>query len=378
MSTHEFAPSASDDPLGDAFWNEATMPVEQFSIKGIRLIDNGDGGQLAYGLDGNSSGAHVISMGGNPSGLDGATLRYMHLYQRGIGCAHYDRPGYGASTRQPGRTIGDSAEHIKRIADDLGWEEFSIVARSGAVPHAMATASILGERVKRIALLAGVAEATTTEIEDWTAGMTESNVRRHTAARQDPLALATDYREVAKRTHENPESFLDTLRESYTEVDESIIGLLGLGKLLGQGYAWALRQGGAGWFDDTLALQRPWGIQPKNITAEVFLWHGQRDPFADVNHAQWNASRMSQASVYVSSLASHFNAMQVAVPATSWAAYGDTKRLLQQAKEVDDSIFAMQHGMDHFHWDLLKGLWQAYKSTETPLRYTKSSRLPLG
>jgi hypothetical protein len=197
------------------------------------------------------------------------------------------------------------------------------------------------------------------------------------AAREDQLALAMDYRDVAKRAHKDPESFLEMLRASYTELDESVISFLGIGKLLGQGYAWALRQGGAGWFDDTLALQEPWGAEPEDITAEVFLWHGQYDPFADVSHAKWNLNRMPRAAVHISPIAAHFNAMQMAIPATSWAAHGDTRRLLEFAKEIDDSTSAMIQGMDHFHWDLLHGLWQAYEARETPLRYTKSPRLPL-
>ena len=47
-----------------------------------------------------------------------------------------DRPGYGASTYAPKRTLPDLAEDVRELADHLGLERFGVVGLSGGGPHA--------------------------------------------------------------------------------------------------------------------------------------------------------------------------------------------------------------------------------------------------
>jgi pimeloyl-ACP methyl ester carboxylesterase len=69
----------------------------------------------------------------------------------------YDRPGYGGSDPHPNRDVSTAAAEVSTIADALGVERFAVSGISGGGPFALACAAILGERVTRVAVIAGFA-----------------------------------------------------------------------------------------------------------------------------------------------------------------------------------------------------------------------------
>ncbi|MGH2861799.1 MAG: alpha/beta fold hydrolase, partial [Solirubrobacteraceae bacterium] len=50
---------------------------------------------------------------------------------RGIRLISYDRPGYGGSDRNPGRTVADCTDDIRAIAAGLGIERLALFGHSG-------------------------------------------------------------------------------------------------------------------------------------------------------------------------------------------------------------------------------------------------------
>ena len=67
------------------------------------------------------------------------------------------RPGYGESTRQPGRSVADVVPLVEALADHLGHERFVTMGWSGGGPHAIATAALLPQRCAAALSLASVA-----------------------------------------------------------------------------------------------------------------------------------------------------------------------------------------------------------------------------
>ncbi len=70
-----------------------------------------------------------------------------------------DRPGYGRSSPQPGRTLLDWPRDVSDVADRLGLERFHIVGLSGGAPYAVACAYALPHRVRGAALVCPVPPA---------------------------------------------------------------------------------------------------------------------------------------------------------------------------------------------------------------------------
>ena len=94
---------------------------------------------------------------------------------KGIRLVGYDRPGYGASSPDPERSVASAAADAAAIADALGIDRFATWGVSGGGPHALACAALLGERVVAVASLAGIAPFDAPGL-NWFAGMGESNL----------------------------------------------------------------------------------------------------------------------------------------------------------------------------------------------------------
>ena len=62
---------------------------------------------------------------------------------RGLRLIGYDRPGYGGSTPQPGRTVADCAADVRAICAGLGIDRLAMWGVSGGGPHVLACAAPL-------------------------------------------------------------------------------------------------------------------------------------------------------------------------------------------------------------------------------------------
>lgn len=71
-----------------------------------------------------------------------------------------DRPGYGRSTPNPGRSLLDWPRDVAFVADRLGLQHFHVVGLSGGGPFAAACAYVLSDRVLGVALVSPVPPAT--------------------------------------------------------------------------------------------------------------------------------------------------------------------------------------------------------------------------
>src|SRR5208282_1824181 len=65
----------------------------------------------------------------------------------GLRLIGYDRPGYGGSTPQPGRTVADCASDVRAICAGLGIDRLAMWGVSGGGPHVLACAALLPDLV---------------------------------------------------------------------------------------------------------------------------------------------------------------------------------------------------------------------------------------
>jgi pimeloyl-ACP methyl ester carboxylesterase len=100
---------------------------------------------------------------------------------RGIRLIGYERPGYGGSTRHPGRTVASAANDVAAIAKGLGLNRLLVWGISGGGPHALACAALLPGLVAAAAVLASPAPYPAEGL-DYLAGMGEDNVAGFRAA----------------------------------------------------------------------------------------------------------------------------------------------------------------------------------------------------
>lgn len=189
----------------------------------------------------------------------------------------YDRPGYGLSTRMPGRRVVDAAQDVKVIADAFGVSEFGIVGISGGAPCALATAAVLPERVSRCATVVGDAPLDAPDL-DFFAGLDEqerAGIRRAQAGAQ---VLEARWNELfadldalfGLAEDQDAEMWQQTLRES-------------------------ARQGSAGWVDDNLAEVTDWGFDLGEVQAPTRLMQARGDRSIPAAHAEWMVDHLPNA-----------------------------------------------------------------------------------
>lgn len=276
-----------------------------------------DGRRLAVEVSGAPDGSAVFLLHGTPGSRSGPKPRSGILYRLGIRLISYDRPGYGGSTRDPGRTVADAAHDVSAIADQLGIGRFSVVGRSGGGPHALACAALLPHRVLRTAVLVGLAPSNAAGL-NWFDGMAASNVREYSNADADQKMLMERLRLRAEKTTRDPESLLHAVRDQMAEPDRRVVESVTFRRLLSQTYAEAVREGPYGWIDDVLAFRRDWEFTPAQITGPVLLWHGKDDTFSPIKHTWWLARQIPQAHVQVQTYTAHFGAVEVLPKILAW------------------------------------------------------------
>lgn len=287
----------------------------------IEYATTDDGRRLAVDVTGAPDGYPVFLLHGTPGSRYGPKPRGIVLYRLGLQLICYDRPGYGGSDRDEGRTVHAAASDVATIADKMGIDRFAVVGRSGGGPHALACAAVMPERVSSTAVLVSLAPSDAVGL-DWYHGMSQQNVQEYRAADVDVQALLTNLASNAEQAQRDPRRFIGLIESELSEPDKRVVGDVVLRRLLLDTYAEALRQGAAGWIDDVLAFRKPWAIELSKITSRVLLWHGQDDRFSPVDHTRWLGHHIPQAQVEVQSGIGHFGAVEVLPEILSWVADG--------------------------------------------------------
>jgi pimeloyl-ACP methyl ester carboxylesterase len=305
-----------------------------------QVVKAADGRGLSLEIAGDPDGKPIFLFHGTPGSRIGPRPRGIVLYRRGIRLISYDRPGYGDSDRQPGRTVRDAAADVRELADALDIDRFSVVGRSGGAPHALACAAILGDRVERAAALGSLAPCDAEGL-DWWDGMAESNVRAYRAARAGlaqaerenrPQAAEEAMRghvaDLARQVRRDPESLLRSLGPELVSHDRKVVGDVALRRLIAENHAKALGDETAvGWIDDILALASPWGFNVSDIAVPVMLWHGTNDVFSPVGHTHWLHKEIKKCTLDEPPDAAHFGTVEMLPEILTWVAPARPRRV---------------------------------------------------
>ena len=275
--------------------------------EGLRTVKVADGRSLAVAQWGDPDGTPILSLHGTPGSRllrppDEDTIR-----RAKINLITYDRPGYGASDRVPGRRVVDCVADVEAIVDALGVSRFAVTGRSGGGPHALAMAARLPDRVAVAECVVGAAPFDTADL-DWTAGMDEENVTEFGWARQGEQVLHQHLVPVAaadlQRMTADPAKVFSADWQ-LADADRQVLARDDVQRVLVEAVQEALRPGVWGWVDDDLAFLRPWGFAVTEIRVPVTIRYGSQDVFVPAAHGAWLAGHVPGAEVVVDDGAGH-------------------------------------------------------------------------
>jgi pimeloyl-ACP methyl ester carboxylesterase len=221
----------------------------------------------------------------------------------GLRWVSYDRPAYGGSDPNPGRTIASAAADVAAIADELGIGRFAVLGHSGGGPHALACGALLPERVFAVVSASAPAPFEAEGL-DWFAGWSRSGVAEQRAALAGRAAL---------------EAYLPSAEfdpETFTPEDQSALD----GR-----WSWiisvvrpALDQGNEGMVEDLLAAAQRWGFDPADIIVPVLILHGVKDRMVPSAHGEWLAAHCPTADLRLAPDAGHVTVLDEAPAALAW------------------------------------------------------------
>jgi pimeloyl-ACP methyl ester carboxylesterase len=260
-----------------------------------------DGRRLCYEQIGDPLGAPVLVLHGTPgSRLSGVHAHRHRVAEAGLRVISYDRPGYGGSSRHPGRRVVDCVGDIAAIADQLGLDRFAVSGGSGGGPHALAAGARLAGRVTIAACHVGAAPYDAPDL-DWFDGMDPVNVRElgWALAGEETLAaeLAREARNMLDRLEQDPAALLEDIELAAS--DRTVLERPDVRGTLSASTREAFSHGVSGWVDDDLAFVAPWGFEVEEITVPVEVRYGEGDGLVPTAHGRWLATHIPGASVTV-------------------------------------------------------------------------------
>jgi pimeloyl-ACP methyl ester carboxylesterase len=242
----------------------------------VPLVDDAilldDGRKLAYAQWGAPTGTPIVFLHGTPGsrrlvpdpGVSAA---------RDIRVITFDRPGYGDSELLPHVGLADVAADVGCLTNRLGCGAFSVVGFSGGGPYALAVGALLADRVRVVALVAGLAPPAVSRasIDGWSDDARALVDLWHTAP-DEAARVATD-RYTAFRDH---------VRDWLTDpaapaADRRILDDDGYLELFVDAYSHALAPGGAGMAWDEGATYKHLPFALRDVRQPVLLFYGGND-----------------------------------------------------------------------------------------------------
>jgi pimeloyl-ACP methyl ester carboxylesterase len=244
----------------------------------ITLDDGRSVGVADYGEQGLP--AIVYCHGAPTSRLDLVGVEAV-LVDAGLRAVGIDRPGYGASTVHPGRSLASWTADAIAVADELNIERFAAVGVSSGGPYAVALAALHPDRVCAAAVAGAVTNMAWPQAWD---GYLPIEVE----------LMQLDDREVAlARCVELIGVDGSGMGEHLGDMATADVELLAdeaFAESFMASTAEAFRHGIEGYVDDLLAQGAPWPFDPGGIATPMFVHHGEDDTLVPVAHAEHTAA----------------------------------------------------------------------------------------
>ncbi len=230
------------------------------------------------------------------NGWPGCSLQAVYLHElavrHGLRIVSPDRPGFGRSSSQSGRSLLDWPPLVAAIADRLGIDRFAILGVSGGGPYALATAWALGSRVQAVCLCCGAVPTHTPEARK---GLLKAYRFMLGLNDMAPWSLPWLLR-VAAMAARLPlpypllKLFFPLL---LPKQDAAALCNRHIFDLFLPSYQGAMIAGGGALYQDGYPYTQPWPFPVEEIKAPIRMWHGTDDANFHIDQARLLAARLT-------------------------------------------------------------------------------------
>jgi pimeloyl-ACP methyl ester carboxylesterase len=243
------------------------------------------GGRLGYAEFGDPNGRLVLWFHGTPGGrrqVPPVARREAEALGMRIVCV--ERPGVGGSTDHLYRAVGDWADDMAFVADDLGHERFAVVGLSGGGPYALACGARLGDRVTTVGVLGGVVpsvgdDAVATGIVDLARKL---NIVLRIGRVPFGVGLWSTIRLITPLAHPGLLAFASVMPPG----DQEVLHDPEIEAMFIDDLELASRRQFRAVVNDGVLFGRPWGFELGEIDVPVRWWHGNADSIVSLGDAE--------------------------------------------------------------------------------------------
>ena len=241
-----------------------------------------DGRTLGYAEYGPPSGYPVFYFHGFPSSrLDWQLFNQDEVHQElKVRIIAPDRPGYGLSDYQKGRTLLNWPADVLKLAYALQIDRFAVLGISGGGPYAAACAFKIRDRLIKTGIVCGMGPSDAPGMKDggsWKLPGTPSIIRS-VILKLTSMGIQRD-----------PDQLIARSKETFSEPDQQLLAQPALAAIFLDGMREAFRQGVKGANHEAVMYTRSWGFNLHDIQAGVHLWHGEQDLNVPISVGRYTA-----------------------------------------------------------------------------------------
>jgi pimeloyl-ACP methyl ester carboxylesterase len=251
---------------GDTSWTDL---VEDHAL------ELADGRTVAWTVSGDPAGRPVLRVPGTPGSRWTVRSDQRPWLDRGLRMITTERPGFGASSRLPGRGFNEPADDLVAILDHIGVDRLPVYGSSGAAPHILALCARHPDRIAAATILAGAAPLIDSEAEDL---LPINQQARRLALAGDLAGLQALLAPVRDAILIDPLASFRDLMATAPKDDLAILADPGHQQSFVRAMRAALAQGVEGWADESLANFARWDdVDLEAVTTSVRWRHAARD-----------------------------------------------------------------------------------------------------
>ncbi len=262
-----------------------------------------DGRTVAWSECGLLEGRPVLRLPGTPGSRLSLRIDQTPWVERGLRVITVERPGFGVSTRLPGRGFVEHADDLAAILDHLGIGNVPVYGGSGGAPHVLAFAARHPDRVLACAVGDGAAPLTDDEVGEEVDIVASADGLARTGAMEALRALLDEARTSILA---DPVAGYREFMETAPAADQQIMADPAWQAAFTRGTCEALAPGIDGWLDEVLAMNGAWpDIDLAAVTSSVTWWHGDADRNCPLSAARRLVGRLPNARLIVSTGSGH-------------------------------------------------------------------------